>query len=409
MKIYQNAKLLTMTDFGTIKDGVIVVDGNQIIEVCSAADFHQDGYLPAKPEIIDLHGMTVMPGLINCHQHSSYWRMKGNLFTFSFTPAAQAFMAQRLAFAALSKGELAYRDLGHKGDSHVELKDLRDRGVILAPRIRYAQEVLSIPNNAVPMFCTEVETIDQLRREIRRQAAQKTDFIKIVASQECYYHIMGEDMATPWCYEEYLMEAARLCRELRLPLAVHANGKTTLNWCIKAGVSVIEHGRSISEEMAKQMVDKNISYVPTMSGQKNSGTPGWGRDEMQPHFAENFKFLISSVANAAKNGVEMVTGTDCLGTVPEEMLLLMEHGGLSAMEALKAATIKGAKMMGMEKEIGSLEKGKLADFIAVEGDPSENPAILEDHVRFISLDGTWYDTNWFKMMIPAHPRWADGF
>lgn len=222
-------------------------------------------------------------------------------------------------------------------------------------------------------------------------------------------HIEYEEMTCPWFSQEFMNAAVKFSHEVGLKVAVHANGRTAVNWCIYAGVDVIEHGRQIDNEMAKKMVQKGITYVPTLSGQKSNATPGWGREDIQPRFAASWPLLEFSVKNTVKNNVNIVAGTDCLGSVCEEIVLLHEIGGMSPIDSLKAATIKAAKLMDMDKQIGTIEEGKLADFIIVDGDPFKNLSILEDNVKHISFDGKWYNTDWFAAIVPDCSYWVPGF
>lgn len=407
MRIYKNANILTLTNSNVIKQGAVVVDGNKIIEVCEESkldyNFYKDG------EIIDLNGMFLMPGLINGHHHCAMWKNYGKITAFNHDLATQALMSARLAFVALKKGVLALRDLGHKGDGHMQLKDCRDMGVILAPRIRGAIDLIGFPYGTAPAFTTSIISEDEMRSEILRQASEKTDFIKIMANNERMTHIDYEDLACPWLTQEIMDVAVETAHMVGLKVSVHANGRTAVNWCINSGVDSIEHGRCIDNEMAKKMVDKNIVYVPTLSGQKANATPGWGRDDIQPRYEKSWKKLEFSMKNVVKNGVRIVAGTDCLGSVCEEIVLLNEVGGIEPIEAIKAATIYAAELMDMDDQIGTIEEGKLADFIVVDGNPLENLGILEDNVKYISLDGKWYDTKIFEEIIPKCNYWAPGF
>ncbi|MGE4484774.1 MAG: amidohydrolase family protein [Oscillospiraceae bacterium] len=407
MIIYRNARVLTLSSSGLIDKGAVVVDGNKIIRVCPEAELNFKNYSDA--QTVDLNGMFIMPGLINGHHHSAMWKNYGKITAFTHDPATQAFMAARLALVALKKGVLAVRDLGHKGDGHTQLKLCRDKGVLLAPRIRGAIELIGFPFGTAPAFTAQIISADEMRREILRQANDGTDFIKIMANNERMTHIDYEDLACPWLSQEIMDTAVETAHMVGLKVAVHANGRTAVNWCINSGVDVIEHGRCIDDEMAKRMADKGIVYVPTLSGQKANATPGWGRDDIQPRYEKSWKKLTFSMEHVVKNGVRIVAGTDCLGSVCEEIVLLHEVGGLSTLEAIKAATVYAADLMGMSGLIGTVEAGKLADFIVVDGNPLETPGILEDNVKFISLDGKWYDTAWFAKLIPECDYWAPGF
>ena len=407
MVIYKNAQVLTLKGSGVIDKGAVVVDGNKIAKVCPETELDFGKYTGAK--VVDLNGMFLMPGLINGHHHSAMWKNYGKITAFNHDPATQAFMAARLALVALKKGILAIRDLGHKGDGHMQLKACRDMGVLLAPRIRGAIELIGFPFGTAPAFTSPIISADEMRREILRQASERTDFIKIMANNERMTHIDYEDYACPWLSQEIMDMAVETSHMCGLKVAVHANGRTAVNWCIHSGVDVIEHGRCIDGEMAKRMAEKEIVYVPTLSGQKQNATKGWGRDDIQPRYEKSWSKLVFSMENTVKNGVRIVAGTDCLGSVCEEIVLLHEVGGLSALESIKAATIYAAELMDMGDQIGTIEEGKLADFIAVDGNPLSDPGILEDHVRFISLDGKWYDTQWFANLIPECDYWAPGF
>ena len=407
MIVYKNAQVLTLVTSDIIERGAVIVEGNKIVKVCSEKELDVEIYRNAK--VVDLEGMFLMPGLINGHHHSAMWKNYGKITAFSHDAATQAFMAARLSLVALKKGILAIRDLGHKGDGHMQLKACRDMGVILAPRIRGAIELIGFPFGTAPAFTTPVISADEMRREILREASEHTDFIKIIANNERMTHIDYEDLACPWLSQEIMDVAVETAHMVGLKVSVHANGRTAVNWCINSGVDSIEHGRCIDDEMAKHMVEKGIVYVPTLSGQKANATPGWGRDDIQPRYEKSWKKLEFSMEHTVKNGVRIVAGTDCLGSVCEEIVLLNEVGGLTPIEAIKAATIYAAELMDMDDEIGTIEVGKLADFIVIDGNPLKGLHILEDHVRFISLDGKLYDTKWFDELIPHCSYWAPGF
>ena len=408
MILYKNAKIITMSEAGILEKGWILVDGQRIVDVGSIDTLNETAW-GNDLQIIDLTGYTVLPGLINGHHHCAMWKCFGGVASFDFPSFTQAYMSVRLANDALKKGVLAVRDLGHHGDGHMLLKKARDEGILVAPRIRGVNEMIALPGCHAPLLSKEVSSPEELRMEILHQANEKSDFIKVVVTHERMTHIEYEDMTCPWMPQEYVELAAKTAHQVGLPIAAHVNGRLCTNWCIDADFDVIEHGRYITDEMARKMAAKGITYVPTLSGQFANASPGWGREDMQARFARSWKLLEISMENTVKHGVNICAGTDCLGSVCEEISLLHTVGHLSPLDALKAATIKNAKLMGMEKDIGSVEKGKFADFIAVDKDPLADLNILEDHVKYISLDGKWYETAWFAAMVPPHPFWAQGF
>ena len=407
MRIYKNSRVLTLTEQGLLENGIVVVEDKSIIGVYEAGEFDASKFPEA--EIIDLDGKFLMPGLINGHHHCAMWKNYGKITGFNHDAATQALMSTRLALVALKKGILAFRDLGHKGDGHMQLKSCRDRGVLLAPKIRGACELIGMDYGTAPAFTNTVTTPDQVRLEVLRQAAAKTDFIKVIATNERMTHIDYEDLTCPWFTQEMMDAAVETAHMCGLKVSVHANGKTAINWCINSGADIVEHGRCIDLDMAKRMADKGMILCPTLSGQKNNATPGWGREDIQPRYEKSWPLLVTSVENCMKAGVRMIAGTDCLGSVCEEICLLVEVAGMSTLEAIKCATIYNAEVMGMAGEIGTIAAGKSADFIVVDGDPLADPSCLEDHVQFISLDGRWLDTASIAAMITECNYWAPGF
>ena len=410
MIVYKNAKIITMGKAGVIEKGAIVVDGDKIIKVCDDSVFRGDTYKGADLETRDLSGMTVLPGLINCHHHTAMWRVKGGVDEFLYDLVTEALMAQRAVNAALSKGVLAYRDLGHFGDGHMSVKKAIEKGFLYGPKIRATVGIIGWSGGMSPNFCLQMKTIDEMRAEIRRQAAEKTDFIKLMGNHETLYHYNYEQHTCPWFSQEAFYAATEEAHGIGLKVAAHANGTEVINRCINADVDVIEHGCAMNAEQAKKIAAKGMTYVPTLSGSQGNADPYWERGEIRVRrYKKKWELMKSAARTAVENGVNVVAGTDTLGTVAEEIQLLHEFGGMSPMEALKAATIKAAVLMEMEDRIGSVEEGKCADFIMVDGDPLKDLSILENSVKYISLDGKFWETKQFADVIRPNPLWSPGF
>ncbi|MGE4484773.1 MAG: amidohydrolase family protein [Oscillospiraceae bacterium] len=410
MIIYKNAKIVTMGKAGIIENGVIAVDSDRISKVCEAAEFREGDFAGIEHETKDLKGMTVLPGLVNSHHHSAMWKVKGGVDEYLYDLTTEALMAQRAINAALSKGVLALRDLGHYGDGHMAVKKAIQNGFIYGPKMWAAVGIIGFNGGMSPNFCLQMKTIEEMRAEIRRQAAEKTDFIKLMGNHETLYHYDFKQYTCPWFSKEALSAATEEAHGIGLKVAVHANGTEMIDRCISTDVDVIEHGCCMSSEQAGKLAAKGMTYVPTLSGSQGNADPYWERGEIRVRrYRKKWELMKVAAKNAVENGVNVVAGTDTLGSVAEEIQLLHSVAGMTPMEALEAATIKGAALMEMDDKIGSVEEGKCADFIMVDGDPLKDLSILENSVKYISLDGKFWETRQFADMIRPNPMWAPGF
>jgi imidazolonepropionase-like amidohydrolase len=240
---------------------------------------------------------------------------------------------------------------------------------------------------------------------VRQHLAEGADFIKVIASNEDLANPSHDGMTVPWMTESALREIVETAHLGHYMVCVHANGNETLRRCLAAGVDSIEHGIGLDKAQCAEMRERGIWLVPTLSQAKQAGDPEWGRP-WWPRMRDMWRVCEQSIRIAVDQGVRMAAGTDVTGTMVEEVALLRE-AGMSPEDSLRAATINGAELMGLQNEIGTLAVGKAADVILVKGDPLASADALKS-VRRIYRNGHRLDRDVIDALVPAHNLWPSG-
>ncbi len=404
MKVYTNAKIITMDDEKVIPSGAVVVEEDKIAAVLSMDEYGASTQNYAGSEEVDCSGKVILPGLVNAHTHITLWRSFGDI-TVTRNVATETLMAVRNCFNCLRKGITTVRDLGHNDHVHNDMKICAEKGIFLAPRFHCAHTIIAMANGHAGHFCACFSTPYELVDEIHRQVNAGTDFIKLIVSHDDLYHLTSRDLTFPWFSQADLNLAVSTAHELQAKVSVHANGAVPIGRSLNAGVDCIEHGIGMTPEQAAQMKAQGTFYVPTLTGYKENGLPNWRRgDKWVERYHLFWKRHETSFKAAVEAKVTLVAGTDTLGDLNEE-IALMHRFGLTKHEALATATINAARCMGMEDRIGSLEAGKLADFIVLTSDPLEELSALYN-VEAISLNGKYIPTWVIDTMVPECDMWA---
>ena len=358
---------------------------------------------PPNARVVDLTAYTVMPGLIDAHTHLTIdIKAQDPLTELDHTAAERAFGSLPNARAVLLAGFTTVRDLGsYRALVDVALRDAINRGDVIGPRMYVAGAYLTITGGAgaVTGYAPDVtlpwdlrfgnaNSASEVRERVRALAGQRVDVIKMFATGAILTHNSNPSAreATP----EELAAAADEAHNFGLKLAVHAHGAEGIKAAVRAGAASIEHGTLMDDEGRALMKQHGTYLVPTLETRECVGA------NYPPEFVAKAQQIMSSqlqnFRKAVEAGVKIAFGTD-IGVCPfgqnGREFNLMVQNGMTPMQAIQSATMGGADLLGIANKLGSIKQGKLADMIAVRGDPLSNVRLLED-VRFVMKQGEIY-------------------
>ena len=378
--------------------GWVVLVKNNKIEQAGAMMFK----LPAGTEIIELKGMTLMPGLIEGHSHlflHPYNETSWDDQVLKESRAERTARAVNHAKATLMAGFTTVRDLGTEGAMYddVGLKIAIEKGVIPGPRMIVATRAIVAkgtygpkspsPDVELPQGAEEVAGLEELSRAIRSQIGHGADLIKVYADYR--YGPNGE--AQPTFSELELQWIVGNTVSSGRKVVAHASTAEGMKRAINAGVSTIEHGDGGTEEVFKLMKEKKVALCPTLAASDATlQYKGWKKGvDPEPERIMNKKKTFQL---AVKTGVTICMGGDvgvfAHGENAREMELMVEYG-MKPMDVLRSATSVNADIFGYTDRIGRIKKYLLADLVAVEGDPSTDIKNIRK-TRLVMKDGVVY-------------------
>lgn len=391
--VIRAGRLLDVKTGKTLTNQTIVIQGDKIASVGA------DAQIPAGAQVIDLSNATVLPGLIDAHTHLT---MNPN-FGYSMlanSVARQALIGAHNARVTLEAGFTTVRNVGAFNYSDVALRDAINAGDVPGPRMLVSGPPLSITgghcdNNLLPFedhatnpgVADGVEAVQHKTREIIKYGA---DLIKICATGGVLSH--GDNpQASQYTLEEMkaiVADAHRLGRKV----AAHAHGAQGIVWASEAGVDSIEHGSYIDDAGIAEMKKDGAYLVPTLylmdwffENAEKIGTPA----ELIAKGREVMPAARKNVARAFAAGVKVGFGTDAAvyphGLNAHEFAVMVKLG-MTPLGAIQAATVNDADLLGWPDKIGTIEAGKWADLIAVDGDPLADVSTLE-RVKFVMKGG----------------------
>ena len=402
--LYLQCGSIVDTDSGKIlKEKTIIVSGNKIKSV-------QNGFVngSADDTTIDLKSKTVLPGFIDLHVHiegeSSPTRY---LDRFTKNPADVAFQSTVYAERTLMAGFTTVRDLGGSG-VNIALRNAINKGVVKGPRIFTAGKTIAStgghgdPTNGMKEVLRGdpgpkegvVNSPEDAKKAVRQRYKDGSDVIKITATGGVMS--VAKNGQNPQFTIEEIKAIVATAKDYGFLTAAHAHGDEGMRRAVVAGIKTIEHGTLMSEETMELMVKHNTFLVPTISAGKAAAKmadiPGF----LPPVVAKKAREIgpVSQITfgKAYKKGVSIAFGTDA-GVSPHgengKEFGFMHEAGMPIMETIQSATTTNAKLLGMDKELGQLKTGFIADIVAVDENPTKNVKTLEK-VVFVMKEGVVY-------------------
>ncbi len=402
LKAIKAGKLID-TERGIVLDNqVILIDSNRIVEIGTNIA------IPKNAEVIDLSNATVLPGLIDCHVHIT--NDPGNNYyedLFRQTDIDIAVKAHIYAKRTLEAGFTLCRNVGADNLIDVSLRNAINKGDVIGPRLLVAafpigstgghadltgfNPNIGWKNN--PDFTGVADGVDEIRKRVRNNIKWGADWIKFMATAG----VLSEEEsvgAPQYSFEE--MKA--LCDEAHLwgrKVCAHAHGTEGIKMAVRAGVSSVEHCSILDDEAIALIIEKGVYMVPTLYAVdyiiEKYTAKGYPvkivekAKKLQIQKWESFK-------KAIKAGVKIAYGTDA-SVIPNGWnardFKYMVDAGMTPMQAIQSATMSAADLLDWKSKVGSISKGKLADIVAVKGNPITDIRILE-HVSFVMKDGVVY-------------------
>ncbi|MCR4401461.1 MAG: amidohydrolase family protein [Firmicutes bacterium] len=392
--VIEASQVVDGTGRDVIVNGLIVVDGERIESVGrreEMASLAQEDRI----ERLSFPGCTILPGLIDAHVHTSfngepnYWDV-----VFQQTSPYRTLVSLRNIQKDLLAGFTALRVMGEKGFLDIALKRASDQGLIVAPRLIVAGQNITVTGGhgdiwVAPGISYEeglggviVDGPDEVRKAARIQMKAGADLVKLLVTGGVMSE--GSNPGVQHMSMDEIEVAVEEAHRLGKRVAAHAQGTAGIKACVRAGVDSIEHGFYLDEEACKMMVGTGTYYVPTLSAGATMV-----RDEISDKLPKYVvaKSLaardraVESFKMALSFGVKVVAGTDAgspynyHGDNAQEIELMVKYG-MDPMKALVAATKTAAECLGIDGRVGTLERGKLADLVVLEGDPLEDIAAL---------------------------------
>jgi len=397
---------------GTLIDGTsdqprsqmtIVVEENRITAVESG--FREPG---SEARVVDLRESVVMPGFIDMHVH-----LEGEtsptryLERFTMNPEELAFRSTVFARRTLEAGFTTVRDLGGSG-VNTALKNAVEEGLVVGPRILSVHSSLAVTGghgdptsgfrrDLMPETDPRMGVVNgpaAAQEGVRHQIKEGADWIKITATGGVLSVV--RDGERPQFSEDEIRTIVETAADWGVSVAAHAHGDEGMQRAVRAGVRTIEHGTLMSDETMRLMIEQDTYYVPTITAGKEvealARIEGYYPAVVVPKALELGPQIQETFGRAWRAGVPIAFGTDAgvfrHGENAREFVYMVETG-YPPMDAIRAATGVNARVLGMEDRIGAIEPGRLADIIAVDGDPLQDIEVLKE-ISFVMKDGVVY-------------------
>ena len=382
----------------------IVIEGSKIQAI-------ETGYITpdSEDEFIDLSGYTVLPGLMDMHVHlSSEYSKNSYQERISLNAGDYAIRAVSNAEKTLMAGFTSVRNLGDRGGVSISLRNAIKKEIVIGPRIFSSGTTIASSGghgdstNSLNQSLTSdpgpaegiVNSVNDASKAVRFRYKEGADLIKITATGGVLSN--AKNSQNPQLTEEEISQIVNMAKDYGFKVAAHAHGSEGIKRAVRAGVHSIEHGTLMDDEGMRLMREKGTYYVPTIIAglwvAEKAQDPDFFPELVRPKAAEIGPQIKSTFGKAYQAGVKIAYGTDtgvsAHGNNATEFKHMVE-AGMPPMKAIQSATIEAAKLLGEYDQLGSLVQGKIADIIAVNGNPIEDITALEE-VDFVMKSGKIY-------------------
>jgi imidazolonepropionase-like amidohydrolase len=377
--------------FGKLWDGhrvitnaVVIVDDDKIRSVAAA------GAVPAGVPTIDLSSYTGIPGMIDMHTHVTYyWNGAPGTTPRRQGPrhvAITVVLSQKNGMKALEAGVTTLRDLNASGGADMDLRDLINMGALVGPRLFVSGAGL----HSLPKITDMNEKVAEQVKSVKAVIAAGADWVKIFGSTGGFDNVTGDQTVS---YEEMKAIVDEAHAEGH-KVAIHSYGPAGARDAIRAGCDTLEHATDMDDATIAEMVRKHIWYVPTIDHNQyyfeNADDvykfPAGAKENLQDYIHRNY----ITAQKAFKAGARMLVGSDAVyngfGLNMRELTWFVKMG-MTNQQAMQTATVDAAEALGMEKSLGSVAAGYLADIVAVQGDPLADIQAAIKNVRWVMKGG----------------------
>lgn len=378
-------------DGRVLEHATVLVEGERIIKVAG-----RNINIPKNAQKIAMDGQMLLPGFIDSHVHICFDCSPDPMASaLSESQTMTTLKAANSARQTLLAGVTSVRDMGGKDGIDLALRQAINSGLIPGPRMIVSGQLICMTGGHGWQVGLEVNGVDEVRKAARGQVKAGVDIVKLMATGGVLTPAVepGSEQLT----EEELRAGVEEAHKAGKKTATHAMGTRGILNALRAGIDSIEHGVYLDEEAVSLMMERDVPLIPTLSALFNIASKGI--EAGIPAFAveKTLKvkpFHLESIRMAREAGVRVAMGTDA-GTPfnihGENLgeLKFLVGCGFSPMEAIEAGTRIAAQVLGLEKELGTVEEGKLADLILIEGNPLEDIEILakRELIRLVMKDG----------------------
>jgi imidazolonepropionase-like amidohydrolase len=396
-KTVLTAKTLIDGTGKVISNPVIVIDSNRILSITS------NGIIPKDGNLTDLGDYTLLPGLIDMHVHPNLTTGDYQIDFLKMSSAAKALMGLKHVQELLSAGWTTLRVAGDGdvGYANMEIRKAINQGMFTGPHLYGAAHYISVTGGGgdINFLSYEQPVIadglvadgpDEIRKAVRNEIKYGSDWIKLLVTGA--FMTAGDNPRNVHFSLEELKAAVEEANRRDVPVMAHAHAAEGIKLAVRAGVRTIEHGSFIDEEAMDMMIQHGTYLIPTIMIHRYFEEEGAANITLQKAVDLNKNTtdeLYKNMKLAVKKGVLFGMGTDYIGWPAENSAREFEEYvkiGMTPMQAIQCATKVNAGILKKEKDIGTVEAGKLADIIAVKGNPLDDITTMR-RVKFVMIQG----------------------